>query len=160
MDLLTKLADLWHYTRWADRNQLEALSAAGGAPDAAWREFAHQTAAQEVWLARLTGRPPRVAVWPDLAPDEVRVLLDEVQAGLDAFLAQLTPEGLDRAISYTTSDGRAFTSLVGDILLHVCLHSQHHRGRINRHLRDAGYDPVPSDYIAFRRGGETAKAPR
>lgn len=95
MDLMTKLADQWRYTRWA---------------------------------------------------------------GLDAFLAQLAPEGLDRAISYTTSDSRAFTSLVGDIVLHVCLHSQHHRGRINRHLRDAGYDPVPSDYIAFVRGRDAAKA--
>jgi uncharacterized damage-inducible protein DinB len=54
------------------------------------------------------------------------------------------------------SAGQAFTSTVEDILLHVCLHGQYHRGQVALLLREAGAAPATTDYIAFARGAPTA----
>ena len=41
-------------------------------------------------------------------------------------------------------------------LLHVPLHGQYHRGKINLLLRQAGRQPAPTDYITFVRGVSAA----
>jgi len=40
---------------------------------------------------------------------------------------------------------------VRDILLHVAMHGQYHRGQINQLLRGAGLEPISVDYIVFVR---------
>lgn len=47
---------------------------------------------------------------------------------------------------------RLFTNATGDILLHVVLHAQYHRGKVNLLLRQTGGEAAPADFIAFMRG--------
>jgi uncharacterized damage-inducible protein DinB len=63
-----------------------------------------------------------------------------------------------RGIGYTNSAGRSFVTPVGDILLHVALHGQYHRGKVNLLLRQAELEPAPVDFIGFVRGVPAATA--
>ena len=76
------------------------------------------------------------------------------------YLASLTPVALDTRVAYTNSAGQAFETPVGEILVHVALHGQYHRGKVNLLLRSAGFDPAPTDYIAWVRGAPAATRTR
>ena len=152
MTALEQLRRLWDHCAWADASLLAALELADDLPPAPLREYAHVVGAEEVWLSRLEGRPSRAAIWPELGLPEVRALAERVRAGCAAFLATLDDARLTRAVAYRNSAGRAFETPVGDILLHVMLHGQYHRGKVNLLLRQADLAPAPVDYIGFVRG--------
>lgn len=151
MNLLQSLRRLWAHCLWADRAVLEALDA-GPDTAAAWREYAHVLGAEALWLARLEQRSPSVPVWPRLSRVEAEALRREVAGGYDAYLARLDGDALPRTVEYTNSAGQTFRTPVGDILLHVMLHGQYHRGKINLLLRQHLAAPAPVDYIGFVRG--------
>lgn len=153
---------LWHHARWADRLVLASLQAHAEVPAEVLREFNHILGADEVWLSRITRRDSRAPVWPELTLAEAGALVEAVHRGYQAYFEGLEESGLHRMAAYTNSAGQSFETPVGEILLHVALHAQYHRGKINQLLRQAGQVPVPTDYIAFSRGvpAATTGAPR
>lgn len=158
MDVLQLMHRLWDHGKWADAALFQALNAA--APeDNAWREYAHVLGAEAVWLARLEERPASVAVWPTLTPAEAGSLRAQVVMGYDTYLGGITEESLGRVMQYANSAGQVFTTQIVDILLHVALHGQYHRGKINLLLRQGGGEPAPVDYIGFVRGVRAAVTP-
>lgn len=147
-----QLHRLFNHLAWADARLLEALKTAASPPAEAIREYAHALGADDVWLARLQGRPPRIAVWPALTLAELPRVAAMIHAGYRQYFDALDDAALDRSVGYTNSAGASFESAVGDILLHVAMHAQYHRGKINLLLRQAGAEPAPTDFIAFVRG--------
>lgn len=147
-----QLRRLWLHAAWSDVLVLEALQVAAHVPDEAVREYLHVVGAEEVWLARIERRPARAAVWPTLSMNEVSTLGEMVRDGYHRVLSDMEPDGLDTPIRYTNSAGQEFSTAVGDILLHVALHGQYHRGKVNLLLRQAGESPAPVDFIGFVRG--------
>ncbi|MHB1224279.1 MAG: DinB family protein [Gemmatimonadaceae bacterium] len=156
MSLAEHLRRLSAHDDWADARILGALRQLPAPPPAAMREFAHVLGAREVWLARIEGRVPLVPVWPDLPLTELASLADGNSRRHRALLDRLTEADLRAPVSYTNSAGIAFVTPLDDILLHVAMHGQYHRGKVNLALRDAGLPPVPTDYIAFVRGAPAA----
>lgn len=146
---------LWAHAAWADTALLEALRDEAGTADAR-RELAHVVGAEEVWLARLEGRTPRSAVWPDAASSAIEDHVRATHRDYATYLSALQEQDLGAPITYTNSAGQTFTNTVGDILLHVGLHGQYHRGKINLLLRQIGRPPAPVDFIAFVRGVASA----
>jgi uncharacterized damage-inducible protein DinB len=155
---LDQLRRLWRHSVWADAQLLEALRKSSVPSVAALHEYAHVLAAEEVWLARLEGRSPRVEVWPTLALNEAASLSDQVRDGFDRFLSQLNDAQLGTPVGYVNSAGQAFMTPIADIVLHVALHGQYHRGKVNLLLRQAGEPMAPTDYIAFVRGVPAARS--
>jgi uncharacterized damage-inducible protein DinB len=155
--LLQTVRRLLDHLRWADERALDALRRADSPPPDAIRLFAHVLGAEHVWLTRLRGEPPRVAVWPTLALEECAALARENVTGLQAYAGGLEEEDLRREVSYRTSAGHPFQSTVEDILVHTALHGSYHRGQIALLLRRGGAEPAVTDYIAFVR--ESAPAP-
>ena len=154
---LDMIARLFAHLDWADRRTLDALRAA---PDAdAVRRFAHVLGAEEVWLARLEERASTQRVWPELDLDGCAALAEENRARWAAYLGTLTAESLSRDLDYRMTNGTPSRSRVADILLHVALHGQYHRGKVNLLLRHAGQPPAATDYIAFVRGVPAATRP-
>jgi hypothetical protein len=103
--------------------------------------------------ARLTNADRKVEVWPDLTVDQCDSYLGEQIAAWDAYLAKLTPDILTSTITYRNTKGDLWTNTVADILIHVPMHSAHHRGQIIADLRMHGYEPPYIDFIeAVRRG--------
>jgi len=148
--MLATLRKLWAHLAWADETLLRALEAGTPSPDTV-REYAHILGADEIWLARLEHRAPRTPVWPALTLDELQATATKVQEGYRAYLDTLTEEMLAQDLAYTNTAGKSFENPVGDILLHVALHAQYHRGKVNLLLRQAGLVPASTDYIVFIR---------
>jgi len=161
---LASIRRLWAHVFWADREVLRALEASGVPPVEALRELAHLVATEEVWLARLERRERRYPVWPKIrdgvsppaALAEIGVLVDRTHLACERFLDALGEDDLGVRIDYVTSAGDAFVNTVGEILVHVALHGQYHRGKVNLLLRKAGLDPAPTDFIAYVRGAPAA----
>lgn len=156
MSALALIRQLWQHSVWADEELLRALSAVEGEQDEAWREYLHVLGAEEVWLARLEQRAAQTPVWPSLPQADAVALRATIADGYAVFLEQLDDGALHRTVAYSTSDGRQFTNTIGDIVTHVALHGQYHRGRVNLLLRQRQMIPAPMDYIAFVRGAPTA----
>ena len=136
----------------ADAALADSLRAAPSVPDAVLREYAHILGSEENWLARLEGRTARAGIWPSGWLSEVLQLRGTVAESFRAYLASLRDADLERMIGYRNSAGLTFSTSIGDILFHVMLHGQYHRGKVNLLLRQGGLPPVPTDYIAFVRG--------
>ena len=173
MSMLDTITALWEHSFWADARLLEALEASadargtagahageaganGGATAEALREHAHVLGAEETWLARIEGRSPAAPVWPEATLEAVRTLSEATERAFRAYLRDLTEEGLATSVTYRNSAGDEFTNRVADILLHVALHGQYHRGKVNLLLRQGGHEPAPVDYIAYVRGAAAA----
>lgn len=150
--MLTELRHLRDHMAWADDALLDALAAAPTLPMDAARELAHVLGSEENWLARLESRAASVRIWPDETLSGLMQLALDVQVGFARYLDTLTEADLHRVVSYTNSAGIHFETSVRDILHHVFLHAQYHRGKVNLLLRQAGLAPAPVDYIGFIRG--------
>jgi uncharacterized damage-inducible protein DinB len=154
--MLSAIRKLWAHLAWADGLLLEALRA-GPAPPGAVREYAHIMGAEEIWLARLEQRASRAPVWPDLPLDQLVSLAGTLQRDYTSFLDRLDHRTVSGMVAYTNSAGVSFENSIEDILLHVALHGQYHRGKINLILRQEGRSPAPTDYIAHVRGVAAAR---
>lgn len=152
MNLSDKIHALWDHLFWADSRLFDALKSNELTNDNAYREFAHIIGSEETWLSRLQKRTAHTSVWPDLKQTELEQQMGVIHNAYEGYLADLGEKDLETNISYTNSAGKQFSNSISDILLHVALHSQYHRGKINLILRESGQEPVPVDYIAFVRG--------
>lgn len=148
---------LFDHAAWADAELRRGLEAADAPPEDALREYAHVLGADEVWLARLEGRTPELKVWPEVALGEFATWGARIADGYRDYLARIDERELARVVKYTTSSGMTLETAVGDILSHVALHAQYHRGKINLLLRQSGSEPAPTDFIHFARGVPAAR---
>ncbi|MCU0635828.1 MAG: DinB family protein [Gemmatimonadaceae bacterium] len=153
-----QLTRLYAHNAWADARMVAALAACDEPPADGVREFAHLVAAESVWLARIDGVPAGHAVWPAWSMVEAHAHARRVHDGWARVLASLDEAALLRGVTYTNSAGETFTTPLVDILLHVALHGQYHRGKINVALRGAGAEPASSDYIFWVRGVPAARS--
>ena len=157
MNAIGQIRSLWNHAAWANQTLLEALLRLPSPPPAAVREFTHVLGAEEVWLSRLEHRPPRAAIWPTLALAEAASLVSANHDAYASFIGGLTETRLAARTVYTNSAGQPFETPVGEILMHVALHGQYHRGKVNVLLRQAGAEPAPVDFIAYVRGVAAAR---
>jgi uncharacterized damage-inducible protein DinB len=147
------LPALFDYTVWADARARAAIDGLDPArPERAQgvQLYAHLAAAEHVWLARLEGRTPAYAIWPELSLEQAAALAAESLAALRVTAAG-DPDALAREVQYRNSTGKEFRNTVSDILTHVALHGSYHRGQIARVTREGGGTPAITDYIAFVR---------
>ena len=145
---------LFEYDGWANHETLESVRTAAAPPEKSRKVLAHIVGAERLWLWRIE-RPgtPSPAVWPELTPDECEPAFEELLARWRALLPDVSEEKLAVPVAYVNSKGEKWSSALSDILMHVVLHSVHHRGQIAAELRDAGYEPAYTDYIhAVRQG--------
>jgi uncharacterized damage-inducible protein DinB len=155
-DLKEHFAKLVRHLEWADQRVLASLRSAPNAPDKALEIYSHILGSEHVWLSRMYGTPPRLAVWPSLALDACESVAAENVAQLKKVVAAVTGDALERGITYRNSAGDQFSSTLEDILTHVFMHGSYHRGQVAAMIRAAGDTPSPTDYIFFARGSPAA----
>jgi uncharacterized damage-inducible protein DinB len=147
-DLLEQLFD---HNSWAHQELITELRRVPPDPETL-RLFAHIVAAEHLWLSRIDGVKPRVAVWPTLDLNQIIALEMENRARIRELLRR-PDDSREQRVHYRNSAGNAFDNAVGDILTHVAMHGHYHRGQIARVMRAAGREPVYTDYIGFVRKG-------
>jgi uncharacterized damage-inducible protein DinB len=151
---------LFKHVEWADQKVLESLRSAQNPQKRSLELYSHILGSEHVWLSRINGTTQRVDVWPVLTLDECEDLGRENTAGFRGLVSCLTPDLLEKPITYRNSAGDQFTSTIQDILTHVAMHGSYHRGQIAASLRAGGDSPSPTDYIAFVRGAPAATRQR
>lgn len=156
---VAQIKRLFEHLAWADASLAQAVLLPDP-PAEAVREYAHVAGAAEVWLSRLQHRESTVGVWPELDATGAASLAARTAAGYLAFIETLDDGMLDAPVTYTNTAGKAFATPLGDILLHLAMHGQYHRGKVNLLLRQAGAEPEPVDFIRFVRGVPAAITPR
>jgi uncharacterized damage-inducible protein DinB len=147
---------LFKHLEWADARVLASLRAARNPQQRNLELYAHILGSEHVWLSRINGATPGIAVWPALTLDECEKVAKENVAAYNGLVSALTPELLQKPITYKNSAGDQFTSTIEDILTHVTMHGAYHRGQIAASIRASGDTPTPTDYIAFVRGAPAA----
>jgi uncharacterized damage-inducible protein DinB len=151
---VTDWKPLFAYDDWANREVLSSLTAAGSRPEKSRKLLGHIVGAERLWIARIESQPPPPPeVWPDLALADCRTAIEELESGWQRLVGALSEDELARAVVYTNSKGERWTNEVADILMHVVMHSVHHRGQIAADMRASGLEPPYVDYIhAVRQG--------
>lgn len=146
---------LFRHMSWADDRLItlmEGLDVDAEAEREILRLFAHVVAAERVWLLRATGGDASsVPIWPDWPLGETARAAGDTRAGYERLLDALTERDLGRVVEYRNSQGAAFHTALGDILLHVAMHGSYHRGQIAAAVRRGGGEPVNTDFITYVR---------
>lgn len=141
------------HQQWADRRLLETLKLDGGVSPEALKLFRHILIAEQVWAVRLEGRDSsHLQLWAgEDDPGALEHLLEDNARCYARILAGLSEERLDELLEYRSQSGAPFSNSIRDILAHVALHGQYHRGQINRLVREGHGEPPALDYIVFAR---------
>jgi len=140
---------LFAFDHWANLVALDAVALVAGRVPRAIERLNHILGASRVWLGRVTGEPPPFGHDASFDVVELRREFEAARAGWEAFLDAQTDADLSRVIAY----GNTQRVALGDILTHLPLHGQQHRGQINVDLRAAGITPPSIDYVHAARHG-------
>jgi uncharacterized damage-inducible protein DinB len=142
---------LLSYEVWANERALATVERSGDRR--ALRLMAHVIAAERVWLERLTGAAATTPVWPEWSLEEVRATAERNASELRGYLTRLGWGGLSGSITYRNSRGEQFTTAVAEVLTHLFAHGAYHRGQVAQAVRQAGHEPINTDFITFAREG-------
>lgn len=143
---------MYKHLDWANQCILEKLQSLEDKKQNVIRLFSHILFAEKVWMTRIQGLDSsQLPLWLDVSLEKCKELVSQNKESYSTFLASLTEKDLDSIISYRNSTGKEFKNTLREILTHVALHGQYHRGQINLLLRSDGVEPMNVDYITFLR---------
>jgi uncharacterized damage-inducible protein DinB len=130
-----------------------ALEAIGDPPGAALNKLAHIVAANELWMHRFGARDEAPeSIFPIGEPlDEIKRRATQARIWRARFFDGFTDEKAAEVFAYTSTEGSRHRSTLADILTHLCLHGQYHRGQIMTLVKKQLPDSVTTDYIYFTR---------
>ncbi len=140
---------LFDYNFFCNKKLIEKCSTLEDIPEKSIMLFSHILNAHHGWNARILGKPSNykafdihpIKEWADIHYENQRSSF-EIITNVDDF---------EKRIDYENSDGRLFTQTILDILFHIINHSTHHRAQISMDFRNNGIEPIPMDYINYKR---------
>lgn len=151
MDPMQRPDKLISYDAWGNLEAARSTQQLPTIPERARKLIAHIIGAEWNWLARMKHEKANIAIWPDIDPAEWEQHLSDLHTAWRTYLRAAAEDELTRSVQYTNSKGEPFSNTVSDILMHVVLHSAHHRGQIASLVRELGGQPAITDYIAYVR---------
>ncbi len=142
---------MYEHLNWANQRILETLLNV----EVEFQQvslFSHILYSEQVWITRIKGmESSQMPIWSDGDLEVCARLIKQNEDNFKTLLTEIAETDLDNLISYTNSKGGEFKTSMRDILTHVALHGQYHRGQINSRIRADGFEPVNTDYITFVR---------
>jgi len=146
------LQRLMQHSDWANIRLFERLRKIKLPEPRPLRLFAHVLTAERIYLERMRALDPWPQdFWPELSLEECAALVSENRLAYKKFFEALSENDLNTAVKYRNSKGTAFHTPIKDLLTHVALHGAYHRGQIASLIRNAGHEPVNTDFIIFVR---------
>lgn len=152
MQTASCFSDLFDYDSTANRRVLDLLRDSAFVNEEIRGLLAHIVSAKKVWMKRLKQEhSSSIAIWPDLDWKECEALIEENRDAYRNYLAEKAADDLTAKVHYQNSKGAAFETPVRDILNHILIHGGYHRGQIAKKVREAGGEPINTDYITYVR---------
>ena len=140
---------LFDYNFYCNKKFIEECNSLKKVPEKSISLFSHILNAHHIWNARIQGKVPGYKVWQLQPLKEWGDIHYENQR--NSFEIITNTDDFDRRIDYENSEGRLFTNTMKDMLFHIINHSTHHRGQIAMDLRTNKFEPLPMDYIFYKR---------
>jgi hypothetical protein len=107
----------------------------------------HILNAHQIWNSRILFEQS-FGVW-QINPDEM--LLEINESNFENSIEILNERNLDEIIIYRNSKGDEFQNSIQEIFFHFINHSTYHRGQIAMLMKQAGLEPINTDYIFYKR---------
>lgn len=150
MNPLSKfLTELFEYSNHYNQQLSEVfLAHADKTSEKSVKLFSHVLNAHHIWNNRIEGIRPLVTVWQ---VHDASVFKKMDQENYENSIRILRNFDLEKELSYTNSQGQQFSNNIRDILFHVINHCTYHRAQIATEFKQAGLEPVTTDYIFYRR---------
>jgi len=149
---------MYKHLDWANHRILEKLQNVEANNQQVKRLFCHILHAEQIWIARIKGiDSSQLPIWSEGDLAICANLIKQNKEEFAALLAEIDETQLDHVKSYANSKGNEFTNSMRDILTHVALHGQYHRGQINSQLRAEGIEPINTDFITFIRKHDSGR---
>jgi len=143
--------NLINYDKFANQQIVETIKNTGYTEQPV-QLMAHLLAAQQVWYNRCVELPATGgSLWPDWQLDTFEGLINNSHLKWMHFLNKIDDAAFDRQIAYQNSRGQSFSNKLSDILAHLINHGTHHRAQAGQHLKLAGAELPPMDYIFYIR---------
>jgi uncharacterized damage-inducible protein DinB len=143
---------LFKYNDWANNLVLDTLSAHTFKDAEIFKIFSHVINAQFIWMSRITGKKElHKPVWSLHSLTDLKKFSKESTVLWLDYLSRPDEKELQRSISYSNSEGQAFSNTVSDMLPHIVNHASYHRGQVNKLIRRDGFPVHNTDYITYRR---------
>jgi uncharacterized damage-inducible protein DinB len=140
---------LIEHDAWANERIAAALLSLAELPEKPKKFFDHILGAQHNWISRMYGETPSIEIWPQLSTSTWQLWMARNLDDLKAITS--SANALERIVTYTNSSGKEFSNPISELLLHVSLHSQYHRGQIITSAREVLHTVPVTDMIAFLR---------
>lgn len=110
--------------------------------------ISHTLNAHHVWINRIENEKPLYGIWDIHQIGNMGEFNKEL---LEKSLKIIHNHPLSASITYTNTKGETHQNTVQEILYHIINHSTYHRGQIMAQLREAGIEPVATDYVIYKR---------
>ncbi len=107
--------------------------------------FSHILDAHEIWNARIEGRTSLFTVWQEHSVERFETIIHENERNTNEIIDRVD---LLSSVHYANNK---IEKKVADILFHIINHSTYHRAQIATEFRQCGIEPIPTDYIHFRK---------
>jgi len=153
--MIEMFQSLFAHMAWADTAILKAVAAQDGAFDEEdlrkWLN--HIVFVQRFFLSLLQQRPFEAGSERQVpgGVDEMERRFQEAHVDGAAYTARLDEAELARTIEFPVPAWKHFQPAVRDGLMHVIMHSEHHRAQVAIRLRALGATPPMTDYIIWVR---------
>ncbi|GJM28430.1 MAG: protein DinB [Cyclobacteriaceae bacterium] len=145
---------LFKYNQWANNGLCRHLMALANEPIEVKKRMSHIVAAEEIWYGRIVPLDFQHLAVFDIQPWDI--LEPRLTASAQRWLDLVENTGdFEKVINYQNLSGRAFTSTMSDIMIHITNHGTYHRGQIATLLRQNGLEPLPTDYIIYSRTSDS-----
>ena len=140
---------LFHYNFYCNKKLIETCLALDKVPRKSVELFSHILNAHHMWNARIMQKQADYAIfqvhdlkdWGDIHYENQR----------NSFEITTNAVDFEKRIDYENTEGRLYISNLQDILFHIINHSAHHRGQVSVDFRQNGIEPIPFDYINYKR---------
>jgi uncharacterized damage-inducible protein DinB len=160
--VINEILELYEFNRWANLRMLSAVSALSEAQftrelnssfSSVRDTLVHMVGADWTWLSRWLGTSPAElpAGWSLETLADITQRWAEIEEERSAFLNGLTPDDLNRVITYRTLKGEPFANPFWQLLRHVVNHATYHRGQVTTLLRQLGMPALPTDLVLYYR---------
>ena len=156
---------LYEYDIWIDRKLLEVIGLVnkeiymkdlGSSLGGIHSTIVHILSADNIWLARWTGKTTAPLKAVDIPTDEVfKKQWDAYHCEMNNFVRGLGQDTLDQPLPYTDVKGNTFSHPLCQQMQHKVNHSTYHRGQVVTLLRQRGEKVVSTDFIQYIRQKET-----
>ncbi|GAA5521256.1 hypothetical protein LQ318_05880 [Aliifodinibius salicampi] len=134
-----------HHCIWANEIWIEFLSDEGSNDQYLAKMMSHILLSEQAWFQRIFGQEIGQNIWQILPSEQLTDLQEEHRK----IYYQLLEQDIDRVISFQRFSGDSGSSSIGDILLHLCTHGQHHRGQMSEYTSKREMDIADTDYISY-----------